>query len=763
MYSSHIRSILEEISWRFQVKYLNFYSEWMVVLLPFILLLTLPYWLPKLSFQALKKRGAVVNILALGFILTLVATAAYIWAIIGEPNQKKWTEEIFPTHITRIATKVRDNQDNMLGILANPKLDKSNKSTLYIENVPKLYWSMLKDREEQYLNFNNHQIDFWGIINDPRSFNGIDPIGVPKSIIVNGRGGSSLSQQLVKNFYGQDYFNGLTSSRHLNTVMRKWQELNEAKTFYHNLKEKNGEEFKRWIAMYSPPLVSNGTVYGLESVSAVIFGKKPHELKDYEQILLSQMHKISYYFSPEKVNEKKCKLIKRESKRDINRYFSDDKKRITALSSEIDSWVCPKEPEVPLDFYNILQNLDDRKKRVYGNLNARVWKLAGSSTLLLRKELKEYQQKHPKHLVTEAKMTIDTAKNMAFKKGIDKALLKIEKNLEGRLVVDLDGNGIKEREQANIWISVVDDKGSWKHIYKRGNTSYKRRIGSLSKIFEAIALGARGDKWDYYYCNEPYKNVSNSDGNHGGKCEENGANIYSAMRVFGASKNLPLKSAFDKFVVKNNRGVKIVQEPIKKQLLKDIYHEFNLKKDSNASSMQYEMSFGMTNSTPLNLQKSIHKLTHLLYPTGHYKEAHIIDSLNYKVVRDTNLVKGGTTKRNYSTTLSYNIRKLFDTNTKIYMKTLLKAPLHSGYGTLRSFNTINGFKPLFIKSGTTDTKINNETLTQSKWTAGAIKVKGKNYSFVIMVERQKGIGRRIKHYEMMKPLFRELVKALLEH
>ncbi|MCK4442343.1 MAG: hypothetical protein KAU90_10075, partial [Sulfurovaceae bacterium] len=432
-----------------------------------------------------------------------------------------------------------------------------------------------------------------------------------------------------------------------------------------------------------------------------------------------------------------------------------------ALSNEIDSWICPKEPKVPLYFYNILRNLNDREKREQGNLNARIWKLAGSSTLLLQKELKEYQQKYPQHLVIETKMTINMAKNMRFKQGIDKALLKIERNLDSRLVVDLDGNGTKDREQANVWVSIVDDKGNWKYIYKRGNTSYKRRIGSISKIFEAIALGARGDKWDYYYCNEAYKNLSNSDGNHGGKCDETGANIYSAMRVFGASKNLPLKSAFDKFVIKNNKGIKIIQEPIKNQLLKEIYHEFNLEKDSNASSMQYEMSFGMTNSTPLNLQKSIHKLMYLLYPVGHYREAHIIDSLNYKIIRDTNLEKGGTNKKNYSTLLPYSIRKLFDTNTKIYMKTLLKSALHSGYGTLRSFNTINGFKPLFIKSGTTDTKIDNETLTQSKWVAGAIKVKGKNYSFVIMVEHQKGIGKKIKHYEMMKPIFREIVKTLL--
>ena len=94
------------------------------------------------------------------------------------------------------------------------------------------------------------------------------------------------------------------------------------------------------------------------------------------------------------------------------------------------------------------------------------------------------------------------------------------------------------------------------------------------------------------------------------------------------------------------------------------------------------------------------------------------------------------------------------------MQTVLKSALHPKYGTLRSFNNINGFKPLFMKSGTTDKPVNGETLTQGKWTAGAIEVKGETYSFVIMVERENGIGKRIGHYAITKPIFREIVRVL---
>jgi hypothetical protein len=68
-----------------------------------------------------------------------------------------------------------------------------------------------------------------------------------------------------------------------------------------------------------------------------------------------------------------------------------------------------------------------------------------------------------------------------------------------------------------------------------------------------------------------------------------------------------------------------------------------------------------------------------------------------------------------------------------------------------------------MKSGTTDKEVEGETLTQSKWVAGAIKVKGKRYSFVIMVHKENGLGKHIKHHEIMKPIFREIVEVLNHH
>lgn len=759
MYSSHIKSVLEEKMWLFQLKYFPFYAEWMMFVLPLIWLITLPYWLPKFIIYLLEDKQPFVKVIILMIISLLTVLLVYMYLIFGQPNQEKWKNIIFDNHVKRIAIKIYDATDNMIGGLVNRDVE-VNRGIFYVENVPSLYWNILKFREDRYLDFDNDSSSLMSLLNHPRSFNGIDVIGIPSAILHRRGGGSSLSQQLVKNFYGQDYFRNQTSLNKLNTLLRKWKELDEAKTFYHNLRTNDGEEFKRWVAMYSPSLVSAGSVYGIESVSAMVFGKKPKDLSESEQVLLSNMYKYTHYFNG-KIHENKCKKIKDGSKIDIKTYFVKNPKKVQVLTQEIDNWHCTEKPRVPLAFYKSMLAEDLKGQLVIGNPNSRIWDWAASSMSVLRYETDQYKEKYANHLITEAKMTVDVPKNILFKEAINKAFQNIEAKVSSKLHVDLNDN-TSDKKQANIWISVVNEKGEIKYVYKRGNTHDTRRIGSVSKIFEAIALGNRGDKYDYFYCNEAFESLHNSDESLGGKCE-NGShnNIYGARKVFGASKNLPMMSAFDKYVIKNSKGIKVVEDEVDVKTLQAIYKRFNLSRDNN-TSLKYELSFGLTNSTPYQLQKSIHKLTHLLYEKHlNYDEAHIMKSLKYKIVKDTRLMNGGEKHSLHSKMIDLETRNMFDKQTKIYMQTVLKSSLSSKFnGTLRSFKSIGGYQPLYMKSGTTDKVVNEETLTQSKWVVGAIKVKGKRYSFVIMVHNENGIGKRIGHNEITKPIFKAIVEAL---
>ncbi|CAA6804292.1 MAG: Unknown protein [uncultured Sulfurovum sp.] len=760
MYSSHIKSVLEEKMWLFQLKYFPFYAEWMLMVLPFIWLITLPYWLPKFIVYLLEGKHLVIKMLILMTISLLTIFLIYMYVILGKPNQEKWKNVIFDQHIKRIAIKIYDATDNMIGGLVNRDVE-VNRGIFYVERVPPLYWDVLKFREDKYLEFTNGSTGLVGLLSSPRAFNGIDVIGIPSAILHRRGGGSSLSQQLVKNFYGQDYFRNQTSLNKLNTLLRKYKELDEAKTFYHNLRENDGEEFKRWVAMYSPSLVSAGSVYGIESVAAMVFGKKPKDLSEFEQILLTNMYKYTHYFNG-KAHENKCQKIKNGSKIDIKTYFAENPTKVEALIQDIDNWDCTDKPRVPLAFYKSMLAEDTKGQLLIGNPNSRIWDWAGTSMSILRHETEKYKIVYPNHLITEVKITIDTPKNISFKDSVNKAFQNVETKLASRLHVNLDDDAKSEKKQANIWISVVDEKGAIKYIYKRGNTHDKRRIGSISKIFEAIALGNRGDKYDYFYCNEAFQNLHNADGSMGGECQDNSQNnIYSARKVFGASKNLPMMSAFDKYVVKDNKGIHLIKNKIDDEKLQEIYESFNLSRDNNVT-LKYELSFGLTNSTPYGLQKSVHKLTHLLYEKQlNYHEAHIMESLKYKIVKESKLINGGEKNSLFLKEIDSKTRKMFDKNTKIYMQTVLKSALDSKFnGTLKGFKSIDGYEPLFMKSGTTDKVVNEKKLTQSKWVAGAIKVKGKRYSLVIMVHSENGIGKKIGHHEIMKPIFKEIVEAL---
>jgi len=755
MYREHLKSRIDEFLWSFNLGLgFNTIDIWALLLFlvssPIIILNSI-----KEFFENMELGVIPLSLLGLFF----AGIIMYLSLILGEPNQKKWAE-IFAHYTNRISVLIRDSNGNVIGEIDNPKLVDKRKSALYPNDLPEFYLDMLIHREERLLVFDNNSTGIKGLFYNPRSFNGIDAIGMPIAIIKSSikslysnqqpRGGSSLSQQLVKNYYGM---------YSMNIINRKYKELSEAKIFYHNLKANNGAEFKRFVSISTPAVIAQGTQYGIRTASMIIFGKKLIDLEKYEQALLSRMHLTNFKFN----NNYRCNRIKIGTLVDLNTYFRDkkdsDSSDIEEIKQEVKDWECPKEPNIPFNFYNDFSSLDYKGKIAYGALDTRLQILASSSASLVKKELSDYRKLYPNRLLVESKLTIDSAKNIKFKESVTSALSKVENKIKSKLMVDLDGSKQdKDEREANIWISVTNEKGEVIRIYKKGNTSYNRRIGSISKVFASIALGNRGDTPNTLYWNKPYKGLHNSNGSQGG--ELNSKNTYSAKVAFGASKNLPILSALNEYISIYNGTFKAVKRAISNNLLERISKAFFLLKDNKVSSIKYEMSFGLSNANPLSVQKAIHKLAHILYYRGKYNEAHIIKSLNYKTIADKKI--SGLLKKDSSiieTKISKETQKIFDMNTRRYIKGVLNGALTS-YGTLRSLKNIRGFEQLFLKSGTTDVVKDKDTLTQSKWLAGAIKVKNKKYSLVIMVENERGLGLRIKHSELIKPIFNEIVKSL---
>lgn len=131
MYSSHIKSLVDEKTWLFQLKYFPFYAKWMVYFLPFIWLLFMLLWLPKVIFNFLIDKNILVIILTVGIVSL---SSIYLYAILGNPDQLKWKNTIFNNHIKRISINIYDKTDNMIGGLVNKEID-VNKGIFYVENI----------------------------------------------------------------------------------------------------------------------------------------------------------------------------------------------------------------------------------------------------------------------------------------------------------------------------------------------------------------------------------------------------------------------------------------------------------------------------------------------------------------------------------------------------------------------------------------------------------------------------------------------------
>lgn len=182
----------------------------------------------------------------------------------------------------------------------------NRESSLYVEQVPKFFWDVVKSREHKELSFEDTNF-IQGTWN--RSYKGVDIIALPAKLLTgNSGGGSTLMNQIIKNLYGEAYFNirqnisieceflyYLLPFKYSKKLCRKYIEYRAARDLFPYLSAHNGKEFKRWAAMHVG-LVGRvgghqGTLYGLTSASAIIFAKKPTELTYIQQAFLASSYK----------------------------------------------------------------------------------------------------------------------------------------------------------------------------------------------------------------------------------------------------------------------------------------------------------------------------------------------------------------------------------------------------------------------------------------------------------------------------------------
>lgn len=306
-----------------------------------------------------KKSFILATVIASPFILVFIYFIGFFLLLSGEVDKEN-QDFLLKLHKYRTAVSVRDKHNHLLGIMPNtirppndyidisydnnkkePQYIKSHnrESSLYVNEVPDFFWKVLTEREHKGLTFVDEE-GFLGYLKGvwKRSYKGVDVISLGLNLVKrmlkkisididagSGGGGSTPMNSMVKNLYGNNYFEITKKHKRLDgkiyyanhnieehlkyecpllinldrIACRKWVEYKAARDLFPYLSKNNGKEFKRWVAMHAAFVGSVGGngVYGLQAAAAIMFGKKPNELNMAEQSFLAASYLTDFRFS----------------------------------------------------------------------------------------------------------------------------------------------------------------------------------------------------------------------------------------------------------------------------------------------------------------------------------------------------------------------------------------------------------------------------------------------------------------------------------
>ncbi len=736
-----------------------------------------------------------ISLISLGslFILLFIVYGTYFY-LSGDVD-KKILNHYLSLHRYRTAIAIRDNKNNLIGTIPSPLepptknfAQNQREGALYVETIPPVFWDVLKAREDQHLDFDYSQISFGDIITfKKRSYKGIDIFAVPYRFLSSQgeAGGSGLINIMIKNIYGQGYFAEKYGKGWWGKFRRKFYEFQGARHIFPYLAKNDGIEFRRWSAMHAPLLVAEGSVYGIQAVSATVFGKKPKDLSDGEQAILAAAYLRDIRFQPSFDNAPKLaqerqerwnRIIKSAKEGSKNAYKEKNQAKYEAIKTELDKFVFPNEPHVPKSLEDLLSQKTFEEKQKYANLITRVDALIPGLKGLIKSQTKErYEELAENEILTEVKITLPVSKNYRFKRRIDDTLKKIEKKIpfNKALVSSSENEGM---ERADIRIVVAKLSGEIIRYYRRGefleeNSGYHedngrnkalRPIASIAKIPAAVILGYLGDKpHARVYCNKAAykkdgKRFQNASAPQKYGVKDCNKGMYTPIETFAASRNLPLR-----YALSERRNLS------KKQLIQlykafGIFHPDMFHKGRIITSEQlvHGLSFGVAEATPMQIHRIIHELTAILYSKT-VREPYFIESIKISEINLENVSKITTHPPTVQKTI--DVKDYLKTDSaKTFLKNVLSAPVYFETGTLRSFKRIRGVEFILVKSGTYDTS--DKLNVKDKWVVGSMKIKGEIYTFSILVGSieygGEGLAKKVRHSTLMMPIVREIVKSL---
>lgn len=674
-------------------------------------------------------------------------------------------------------TGVYDKTDKFLGIIP-PRLDPQNASllsevvdkekeehkSLYITDVPKGWWEVLKALEDRHID------------NRRRSWAGVDVIALAQSVFyfsmgVQSKGASSLAMMLVR------------SIRHENVdpkestwekLKRKLIEIRDAPVLFNKLYPR---DFKRWLAMHVP--LVNGTsgsrmgaaLYGLGVTSRVVFGKSPEKLTLAEQALLAAAFKKPILLAPfndeqaQMAAESRWEYLKERAKKGVEIAYT---RKYSGIFKEIDNLKFPERPHGPVRLERLLPLDEIERFRILANPYKRSVEFVHGEMIQAIGELQEQYGMNWRDKVYALHLNTDVIKNVIFKRQVEKVLKKLQKKLqkEKRLKLNLLSDHDDPTSVAQVILALAGPDGRLLRYYsnshdtvysgeqtERKNGRYQpekesRQIASVAKLVAAVFLGAAGDNPNkVIYCNKAITGIQNAGGKPKGvkNCRERRAK-YRPSQVFARSLNLPLINRLNK-----------ASETELEQLIK----RFSLMRTDNKTPLSTALTLGYVTASPHTLHGIMHGIVTGIATGGHPK------ILQPTLVREVQIIStNGVQKKEMRhmnnpdiTGITYYLE---ESKTRRFVKTVLSGVLKSP-GTLRALwdwtKRNRNVKWHIAKTGTSTSK---NSLILDKYIVGGLVWRGKPYSYFVLVgtsDPSKPLGKRISGNHLSK-LVRVMLKSL---
>ena len=652
------------------------------------------------------------KVILLPLFVMLSLLSYYLFLIAGTPEDKKFDKKFLPQYYYNNAIEIRDQENRLAGSLAQPQSSTINPS-LFIEEVPTLFWTLLKTTHDPHLNFENNATTFFeALLQNPRYYNGVDilePLVQSKNLIKNIVTEQSfsitpnptLTQQLISSFM----------NRYRDEPLSNMEKLKLAKTFYHKLRVDDGVNFKRWVSSEQSFFFFENRGYGLRDTAEIFFGKSLKFLTKPQQAILVAMYKYPYHLDASThVQEKEWKEIKKsaisiieESETLSNSYF---------LTSQIEKMSQPNLPYFPDELMEVIGKITSKNRELISTLPLRSRELLKSTKDVITQELdklyKLFSITPQTKLVTNIELNFPIANNFYFNNYLT----------EETDALDID----------KLWVSVVNEEGEFIRLYQK-NLGYQNppKIGNLAKLFTALLFVDRGDKYYSTYCNKFYENIIDPTGKRGvQKC--NNSSWVEARRVFATEVMLPLYDGFVRYKQRDKRGEKIYYEPIYTKKIELLYRNLWLQTLQDNEPRE-DFGLGKLQMTPLDFQVSLHRVIQMLYrPNSMFYDAKLIKRLSFYNIKNSHIAKKPAHLSFHSpAAISPSFESFFTSDKRTTLKTLLKSPIYRTYGTLR---WMKNYKNVTFKLAQESHR------GDEHWLTGAFKKSGKYYSFVIYLGKK---------------------------